>query len=211
MNNRRAIVLSAVVVIVLGVIVVATLRGFASRDARPVATQAKTAVAPVVDTTTPAGATVTAAADEAPPPWAQAPATDAPITDSPPAAGDNPVRARQMQDLQQSMQGVLAAASARSTETNLHLRKALDTLQEMNDPAVTSQIDLDALRDNLEISIQMQAVARQMQDILAEPAGPERQQRLDANMAELRRLQTSMHADVRAAGSNLPPMTPPAR
>jgi succinate dehydrogenase/fumarate reductase flavoprotein subunit len=76
---------------------------------------------------------------------------------------------------------------------------------------VTSQIDLKALRDNLEISIEMQAVARQMQDTMAEPAGPERQQRLDANMAELRRLQTSMHADVRAAGSSLPPMSPPTR
>lgn len=210
MDNRRAIALSAVVVIVLGVIVVTTLRGFASHDAQPVATEAQPVAPPVADTPAPASATVPAAANEAPPPWAQAPAIDVP-TDAPTAPSDNPVRARQMHDLQQSMQGVLAAASARSTETNQHLRKALDTLEEMNDPAVTSQIDLKALRDNLEISIQMQAVARQMQDIMTEPADPERQQRLDASMAELRRLQTGMHADVRAAGSGLPPMSPPAR
>lgn len=210
MNNRRAIALSAGVVIVLGVIVVLTLRGFAARDAQPSPTQAQAVEAPVADTSASADTTVPTAADEAPPPWARGPAIDVPA-DAPPAADTNPVRARQMHDLQQSMQGVLAAASARSTETSQHLRKALDTLEEMNDPAVTSQIDLKALRDNLEISIQMQAVARQMQDILAEPAGPERQQRLDANMAELRRLQTSMHADVRAAGSSLPPMSPPTR
>ncbi|HUH90209.1 MAG TPA: hypothetical protein VLZ76_06085 [Lysobacter sp.] len=211
MDNRRAIALSAVVVIVLGVIVVVTLRGFAARDAQPIVTPAQTAEAPVAESSAPASPVT--AADEAPPPWARGPggpAVDVPAA-APPAADDNPVRARQMHDLQQSMQGVLAVASARSTETSQHLRKALDTLEEMNDPAVTSQIDLKALRDNLEISIEMQAVARQMQDTMAEPAGPERQQRLDANMAELRRLQTSMHADVRAAGSSLPPMSPPTR
>src|SRR5690606_31991028 len=145
--------------------------------------QAQTAVAPVAEPSAPASPVT--AADEAPPPWARGPAIDVPAA-APTAADADPVRARQMHDLQQSMQGVLTAASARSTETSQHLRKALDTLEEMNDPAVTSQIDLKALRDNLEIAIRMQAVARQMQDILTEPAGPERQQRLDANMAELR-------------------------
>ncbi len=209
MNNRRAIVLSAGVVIVLGVIVVTTLRGLAPHGTPPIATQAPAAEARVADASAAPSATATAAA-EPPPPWALASTVDV-VAGEPTTRSDNPVRNRQMQDLQQSMQGVLTSASARATETNQHLRKALDTLEEMNDPAVTSQINLDALRDNLEISIKMQAMARQMQDILAEPPGPERQQRLDANMAQLRGLQTAMHPDVRAVGSSLPPVAAPAR
>lgn len=197
MNNRRAIALTAVVVIVAGLIVVMTLRGFATR------TPADAAVMPVATPTTAAAVTVdTPATAEAPPPWARTQSTDS-DTGAPAdtRSAEDPERAEQMRQLQQSMRGIMTETSRRSQATNDHLRNALDTLQEMNDPAVTSQINLDAVRQNLEISIKMQALAQELQQVMAEPGGPARQQRLEATLAQFRQLQSQLRQDVSAPGA----------
>ncbi|MGH8084314.1 MAG: hypothetical protein ACREPV_03455 [Lysobacter sp.] len=199
MNNRRAIVLATAVVIAAGIIVVMTLRGFASRSPAPVANAADAPIdSPIA--AAPAAASPPAATET--PPWARAQATDIEPTAAPEAAAD-PQRARQMQQLQHAMRGIMTEASRRSDATNDHLRKALDTLQEMNDPAVTSQVNLDAVRHNLEISIKMQDLAQELQQVMAEPGSPARQQRLDATLQQFRRLQSQLRQDVRAPGATV--------
>lgn len=210
MSDRRTIVVAALVVIALGAVVVLTLRAFAPRG-EAVSTLPATPVAgaPVVATTAvdPMGAAAGAGhAQEPTPPWLQPqPAAAPPEPESDPAQA---LRERQMARLQASMRGVVAAALARSAETSQHLRDALDTLEAMDDPAVNAQIDLTAVRHNLETSIRMQALAQQLQQVAAQPESPQRQQRIDASIAELRRLQSQLVPDVRAPGSTLP--APPA-
>lgn len=207
MNNRRVILVAAALLVVVGLVVVLTLRALATRSGTattppPVAA----ADAPAVDSADPAPQAATA--DEAPPPWLQQDATGATADRAPQAAAADALRAQQLQQLQQSIRGVAAAASLRAKETNAHLRQALDTLEAMNDPAVTSQIDLPAVRRNLEISIQMQDVAQELQQLMQQADSPERRQQMEAKMARIRQLQTQMDPDVRTPGSTLPPLTP---
>ena len=202
MNNRRAVALTAVVVIAAGLIAVMTLRGFATRTADPAPDAAVTPAA-TPSAVAPA-ATDTPTTAEAPPPWARTPPTD---TDTGTAADtrstEDPERAEQLRQLQQSMRGIMTGASQRSQATNAHLRNALDTLQEMDDPAVTSQINLDAVRHNLEISIKMQALSQELQQVMAAPASSARQQRLDTTLAQFRQLQSQLRQDVRAPGATV--------
>lgn len=216
MTNRRAIATAALVVIAIGFIVVLTLRGFdagpehAGSSGPPTAPAPDPVVAvdPALDA---AGASNAAPPQDTAPPWlAKDIPADAPGPGQPAADAE---RQRQLRDLQASMRGVMAASAQRSAETYRHLSDALDTLEAMDDPAVTAQIDLDAVRHNLEISMRMQAAAQKLQRITAEPRSAERQQRMDAVVAELRSLQSQLRADVRAPGSTLPEslVLPPAR
>ena len=66
----------------------------------------------------------------------------------------------------------------------------------------------EAVRRNLEISIQMQDVAQELQQLMQQADSPERRQQMEAKMARIRQLQTQMDPDVRAPGSTLPPLTP---
>lgn len=220
MNNQRAIALVALVAIAIGAIVVLTLRAFTpdpdfrARGDSPTASAPQMPMDAVAEAEpAPAGA----ANGDAPPPWlaADLPGAAPAEGSTAAAAGGNPdiERQRQLRDLQASMRGVMAASAQRSAETYRHLSDALDTLEAMDDPAVTAQIDLDAVRHNLEISMRMQAAAQKLQRITAEPRSAERQQRMDAVVAELRSLQSQLRADVRAPGSTLPEslILPPAR
>lgn len=203
MNNRRAIAVAALVVIAIGFIVVLTLRSFTAQERVPVHADVSATAAPAAPLQAETEAS-SGRVSEPPPPWLQ---PGAPAVPDPSATGntaEDALRARQMRHLQESMRGVVAAASQRSAETTQHLREALDTLEAMNDPAVTSQINLDAVRHNLEISVRMQTLAKQLQQIAAQPQSPQRQQHLDATVAELRTLQAQLRADVRAPGSTLP-------
>lgn len=208
MNNRRAIAVAALVVIAVGFIVVLTLRAFTAPQDRSAPPKPPIAASPAAPVEATADATPSPAS-EPPPPWLRNPVTGsgeagaATDGDADEAAAEA-LRAKQMRQLRESMLGVIAATSAQSAATDQHLRDALDTLQAMDDPAVTSQINLDAVRHNLEISIRMRELARQLQRIAAEPDSPGRQQRLDATSAELRGLTSQLRRDVRAPGSTLP-------
>lgn len=203
MNNRRAIVIAALVVIAIGAVVVLTLRAFAPRSDAAAPPPVAAAVLAPADVQPADASGADARAAEPPPPWLQAqPPAATPV--APAADPEQALRERQLAKLQASMQGVIAVATARSAETHQHLRDALDTLEAMDDPALTAQIDLAAVRHNLETSIRMQALAQQLQQIAAQPESPERQQHMDASIAELRRLQAQLRPDVRAPGSTLP-------
>ncbi|TWI06227.1 hypothetical protein IP90_00492 [Luteimonas cucumeris] len=213
MSNRRAIVIAALVVIVAGLIAVLTVRTLAGRNAAPVAATdapVATSVAPPAETATETPAPTT---DEAPPPWATSDAASdaAQAATSTTATATDPVRERQLRELQQAMKGVIAESTQRSAATYQHLSKALDTLEQMNDPTVTAQINLDAVRNNLDVSMRMQALAQQLQQIMTEADSPERKQRLDATMAQFRMLQSQLRSDVSAAGSSLPAPAAPTR
>ena len=205
MNSRRIIVIAALLIVV-GLVVVLSLRAIATRSGTATPLPPATTNAPAASNADPAPPQ-TAASEEAPPPWLQQDTNSAAADRSPQAA--DALREQQLQQLQQSMRGVAAAANLRAQETNAHLRKALDTLQAMNDPAVTSQIDLAAVRRNLEISMQMQAAAQELQQLMQQADSPERRQQMEAKMAKIRQLQSQMDPDVRAPGSTLPPLTPP--
>jgi hypothetical protein len=207
MNNRRALVLSVLLVIALGIVVVATMRSFAP-DAPTGEVEAREVAEPSVAPDPTTASTAVPSGDEAPPPWATGVGATAAMPASPAANAPDPLRDQQMQQLQQSMQGVIAGALQRSDATNAHLRQALTTLEQMNDPAVTAQINLPAVRHNLEISLQMQALAQTLQQELAQPVSPERRQRLDATMARFRQLQAQLRTDVRADGAAAPAPVP---
>lgn len=202
MNNRRAIAFAAGLVIVAGFIVVVTLRRFAPDPTAPAATAAAARVPAAEPTVTDSPSSAPPVVlQEAPPPWALPEAAGA-LPDAPATAAD-PVRERQLRELQQSMRSVMAEAVQRSDSTNAHLRQALTTLEQMNDPAVTSQINLPAVRHNLEVSIRMQARAAELQQALAQPVGPHRQQLIDDAMAAMRQLQSQLRSDVRAPGATV--------
>lgn len=208
MNNRRAIAVAALVVVAIGFIVVLTLRAFTARQDRSAPPEPPVAAA--IPAPAESGGTADPApASEPPPPWlrngtSEHGEADAAVAGAASDAAAEALRDKQMRRLRESMLGVIAATSAQSAATDQHLRDALDTLQAMNDPAVTSQINLEAVRHNLEISIRMRTLARQLQRIAAEPDSPGRQQRLDATSAELRGLASQLRQDVRAPGSTLP-------
>ena len=204
MNNRRVIVVAGALIVV-GLVVVLALRALATRnDAAAPPPAAAAADAPQASTEP---AAQPAPAAEPPPPWLQQDA-DGAAAGAPKSTAAEALRAQQMQQLQKSMTGMVAAANLRAQETNAHMRQALDTLQAMNDPAVTSQIDIAAVRRNLEISIQMQTLAQELQQLMQQPNSEERKQQVADKMAKIRQLQTQLDPDVRAPGSTLPPLAP---
>lgn len=137
-------------------------------------------------------------ADDAPPPWLRDAGTAPAPTLATNTPSEDPERARQMAALQQSVQGLVGVARQRSVASEAYLRQALATLEQMNDPAITAQINLDAVRQNLETSIRMQEVSGQLQQVMSQPAGEQRQQRQEALLAQLRQLQGQLRSDVRA-------------
>lgn len=195
--NRRLWWLGVGAAIAVGIALVLVLRGASPRPQAPLEADAPRAAPTVAATVEPAAPASTT--DQAPP-WLRgdtaAPASAAAATAAP---AEDPERARQMAALQQSVQGLVGVARQRSVASETYLRQALATLEQMNDPAITSQVNLEALRQNLEISIRMQQIGTQLQQILAQPPGEQRQQRQEALMAQMRQLQGQLRSDVRAA------------
>lgn len=195
--NRRLWWLGVGAAIAVGIALVLVLRGASPRPQAPLEADAPMAAPTVAATVEPAAAASTT--DQAPP-WLRgdtaAPASAAAAAAAP---AEDPERARQMAALQQSVQGLVGVARQRSVASETYLRQALATLEQMNDPAITSQVNLEALRQNLEISIRMQQIGTQLQQILAQPPGEQRQQRQEALMAQMRQLQGQLRSDVRAA------------
>lgn len=210
MSNRRAIATAALLMIALGLIVVLTLQSFAAREPARAGAGPTVAPLPAPAPAEPPPVAVRERASEPPPPWLRpaghTAASGAPIdgsTDGSAGDGstDDGLRARQMRQLHESMRGAMAAASQRSAEIVRHLNDALDTLEAMDDPELASQINLDAVRHNLQISMRMQTLAQRLQQVATEPPGPQRQQRVDATIAELRRLQGQLRHDVAGPGA----------
>lgn len=196
--NPRLWWLGGSAAIAVGIALVLVLRGTSPRVDAPLEADASMATPTVAAAIEPAAPANTA--DQAPPPWLRGD-TAAP-TPSVPAATtttEDPERARQMAALQQSVQGLVGVARQRSVASETYLRQALATLEQMNDPAITSQVNLEAVRQNLEISIRMQQLGTQLQQILTQPPGEQRQQRQEALMTQMRQLQGQLRSDVRAA------------
>ncbi|HVJ38838.1 MAG TPA: hypothetical protein VM687_13665 [Stenotrophomonas sp.] len=182
--------------IAVGIALVLVLRGTSPRVDAPLEADAPIAtptVAAAIEPAAPANPT------DQPPPWLRGD-TAAPTPSAPAATTttEDPERARQMAALQQSVQGLVGVARQRSVASETYLRQALATLEQMNDPAITSQVNLEAVRQNLEISIRMQQISTQLQQILSQPPGEQRQQRQEALMAQMRQLQGQLRSDVRA-------------
>lgn len=200
MRSRTVLILVAAVILV-GVLAVAALRSVAPA---PEATTPNDVAAPDpaaatgIESPAPASA---AAAVEPPPPWASAPVdADAQAALAPSISEDDARREAQMAELRQTVSVMIDDALTRSTATSQHLRKALDTLEAMDDPAVKAQINLEALRHNLGISDRMQVVARELKSQLDNPPSPQRQQRIEALQRELATLQGQLRTDVARTG-----------
>lgn len=217
MTAPRSVLIALGAVVIVGVVAVAALRGVAPDASAPppapdptadaAANAAATAIAADASAPTPTNS----AADDAPPPWAGgAGATADGSTSAAAVAAPDSQRARQMAELQQSMSAVLDDALARSVSSSEHLRKALDALEAMDDPAVKAQINLPALRQNLELSVQMQGVAQQLKAEVGQPPSAERDARIEALRREFAALQARMRTDV-AKGGLAAPMTLPAQ
>lgn len=207
MNSRRALLIVTAAIIVIGAVVVFTVRRIA-----PTGSDTETAQAPAAESQGIAKVATAprpqADAGEETPPWLQN-GTAPDVAAAAPQTPEQRLREAQMQKLQASLRSLNAASMARAQDTRKPLIDALDTLEQMNDPAVTSQVNLKAVRKNLEIGFRMQELAQQLQTIAAQPASAQRQQQMDAIVAEVRKLQSQITTDVRAPGSSLPPPQSP--
>ncbi|HVI26105.1 MAG TPA: hypothetical protein VM576_07935 [Xanthomonadaceae bacterium] len=194
MSNRNGFLLAMLMLVATGAIVGYTAHRLRAPDVpRPPRAAAAPAAAPVA---APANAATTAASDDsAPPPWAGTEASP-PAPDSATVAGAQARREQHMQELQRTMQALMADVSSRSQATNAHLRQALDTLEQMDDPQVNARVNLPAVRHNLDVAIRMQQTAAELQRLMLEPDSPARRQRLDARMAEFRQLRAQLRDDV---------------
>ncbi len=202
MSRLRPWAFGIAIAIGLGILAVVTLRGVAPRPEtlqEPADLPAETAaVSPAAPVPSPAPAAV-----EAPPPWASALPETAPAeTTKAPT-----LREQQLAVLQQSMSAMLAEAVDRSAASSVHVRKALDTLEAMDDPAIKAQFNLPALRHNLEISLQLQAIAQEMQAEVATPRTPERDARIEALRKEFETLRQQLRTDVVPPGARPPTAT----
>lgn len=211
MSNRNAIFALALLAIALGGVVVLGLRWHAgsapagdAREKVPVPAGEATPIEAMSANSAAADGNVAPRADDPLPPWMRSTAEE----EAPPVASgaDDSRRQAQLRKLDASVRGLVAASNIGAEERNRHLREALDTLEALDDPAVKAQLDLDAVRDNFEISVRMQALATRLQQIAAQPRSPERQAAIEATSREMEALQARMHADVRAPGSTLPPL-----
>jgi len=209
--SPRALVIAAIAVAVLGVAAVWVLRQTATPADDP---------APPADQVADAGPTPGApqgaepvpppvAAGDAPPPWATGPIDDTANNAGAPAPDPQAaLRAARMADLQQSMDALVGDALGRSAASTVHLRKAIDALEALDDPAVKANIDIAALRHNLDIAERMHVLVRELRTLTAQPRTPERQARIDALQTQMQMLQAQVRTDVRPPGA--PPLGAPA-
>ena len=193
--NRRHLAFSTLLLAGLGVLAVATLRSVAPVAPEPARSDAPANAEPMPLAEAPATAVERAAA-EAPPPWMAGLPADAAAADG--AAAASP-REQQLAALQQTMSLMVEDALQRSEANSVHMRKALDVLEAIDDPAVKAQIDLTSLRHNMEISLQMQALAREMQDTLATPKTPQRDAAIDALQVRFEGLRRQLRTEVAPA------------
>lgn len=208
MMRGRTMVIAVGAIVLIGLAAVAGTRSLAPADDLAVAPPP----AEVAESAEPMPAAAARAdSSEAPPPWAQQ-NVGTPQAENTASATENPKRVQQMDQLQQSMEALVEDAMDRSEAGNDHLRKALDTLEEMDDPAVKAQVNLAAVRHNLEVSIQMQALVRELQLRVAEPESPEREARIAALKLQFQTVQGQLRTDITPPGAPLPiPASAPER
>jgi len=208
MTKVRSLLVGVGAVVGVGILAVAILRGFAPETEVSAAPAAESVTTPDPAVPPAIAPAVNAGAIEPPPPWATAPGAT-PGSATPNATDEaDAQRERQLAELQQSMSAVLDDALERSVSSSIHLRKALDTLEAMDDPAVKAHFNLAALRHNFEISVQMQEVARQMKAEVGKPRSAEGDARIEALRAELAELLGQMRDDMSVTGAGLPAVMP---
>jgi len=200
MMRGRTMVVAVGAIVLIGLAAVVGIRSLAPAD--------DLTVTPSPAEGTESAGTMPAAAaradsGEAPPPWAQQDDGTAPA-ESTAAPAEDRKRAQQMDQLQQTMGVLVDDALDRSEASNDHLRKALVTLEEMDDPAIKAQVNLAAVRHNLEVSIQMQALVRELQLRVAEPESPEREAHIAALKLQFLALQGQLRTDITPPGAPLP-------
>lgn len=199
--RTRTIAIAVGAVVVLGFLAVAAMRSVVPAPEAPA--DAGPTAEPVAAPVEPVAVAPSAAADEAPPPWARG--DDAlPVDGTAPTTPRDPVRERQMAELRASMGALVDNALERSVESNEHVRKALDTLEAMDDPAVKAQVNLEAVRHNFEINVRMQALLKETRALQAQPASPQRDQRLQAIQNEFDVLRGQLRNDMVPAGAPVP-------
>ncbi len=199
MMQRRPVIIAVSVVVGIGLVAVFFLRSIAPEtDAPPMPTPAVDAA----EASAPTTAASSAGSDESAPPWATSSADALAVEGNESAMA--PKRAQQMAQLEQTMGALVNDALSRSVASREHLLKALDTLEEMDDPTVNAQINLDALRHNLEVSSQMQTLVQELQQLVAQPESPERRQRIDALKLQFEALRSQLRTDVTPPGAPLP-------
>lgn len=190
--SRRAWLIAVTAFVAFGLGVVALLRSVAPQPPAP----ARQMMASAPTKVTSHAKAAASATSESPPPWANA--TDAVAPEAPSA---DPTRERRIRELRQSVQGLVAEASQRSDASYAHLSKALDTLEAMDDPAVKARINIPAVRQNLEISMKMQALTRELQQVYAQPQSPARDAQVASISERFRALQAQLRTDVQAGAS----------
>jgi hypothetical protein len=178
MSRPRAWVFAATAVIVAGAGLVAILRQQAEPPPRAPATSAAaaapTASAPVPTLAPPTLDPVTA-------PWA------ASVLPSPAGTPPDPGQ-------QEAMLAQLKARTRQQSELTNRLLAELDRRQAAHQ--LPAGVDVQGVRNNLLISQKLQQVSSQIQDLAAQPDGPQRRQALQARLAELQDLQRQVRLDL---------------
>ncbi len=192
MPSRKPLLLWTAAVIATGLLVVLAVRSLGPQEAAPAA-----AVAPAVPSQTAQAAQHPAStADEAAPPWMQQGSAIASATRVGNAA---PSEAASPAAITQSLARI-RQQSEHNTRAADELLAQIDALEKSG--KAPADVRLDALRDNLLIAKQAQALAREMAESTQLPDSPQRRQRNAEIIAELQQLQGRLRYDVAATPAN---------
>ena len=203
MMRTRSLLIAVAAAVLIGILAVAALRNIAPPVDPPQITDTDAAdVTPADVAVSPPPAANAVDAGE-PPPWASADGVSTATAEAADSAAEVK-RAQQLAQLQQSVMVLADDALERSIASNEHVRRTLDMLEAMDDPAVNAQIDLAAVRHNFEIGVRVQTLVQELQAQMAESSTPERQQRIDVLKRELETLQLQLRSDITPAGASLP-------
>jgi hypothetical protein len=97
-------------------------------------------------------------------------------------------------EIQAELQGLTAAGRQPSAA---EVDRVLAKLQQNQGRSVVGGVDLQALRNNLQLADRIRVLSEQMQPLVQNPS-PENMQKMQAMAAEMQRLQASMRLDVSA-------------
>jgi len=195
MNPRYRPLLWTLGAIALGLALVLTMRGLATReDAPPAPIDAPSAVDAAARPAAPA------AAVEDTPPWLQG-ATTAPGTPGGSAVGLTPLTgAMPASDLADPVAAIatIRVQAQRNVQAVDDLMTQLDALEASGQ--TPPDVKLDALRDNLKVARRAQQLALELAESTQQPESPLREQRTAQIIAELQALQAQVQYNVAPVG-----------
>ncbi len=201
MNPRHKPLLLACVVIVVGAVLVLIFRNGAGQIAEqnPMPAPAAEATASSPEAAAPASSTPPADAF----PWENNPPQPAAMPPEPPVI--QPQAQTPAQIMGPENVAALREQVRKGQATADGMLRQLDELEAAGQ--APKDMDIPALRNNVRIAKQAQALAMEMVDLTEKPDSPEKTRRIEEILAELQQLQGQLKTDIRLPSTTAPPST----